>query len=109
MKITGIESNKEILKEIGRRIQRQRINIGLTQLQLAEKAGVSVRTVTNVECGNDAKMSVILSILRAENILGNIDSLLEEETIRPSDYLQLKKPRQRVGNRKVKSNNWNWR
>ena len=29
MKITGIESNKEILKEIGNRIKRQRINMGI--------------------------------------------------------------------------------
>ena len=110
MKITGIESNKEIIEELGKRIKRQRINNGLTQLELANKSGLSLRTITNIECGKDTKLSAIISILRAENILSNVDLLIEEETIRPSDYLQLKKPRERVGSKKVsKNSSWTWR
>ena len=110
MKITGIESNNEIIKEIGLRIKRQRINMGITQQELANKAGLSLRTITNIECGNDTKLSAIISILRALNILGNIDLLLEEEIIRPSDYLELKKPRERAKKKKtIKKTKWEWR
>ena len=110
MKITGIESNKEITEEIGSRIKRQRINMGLTQLELANKAGVSPRTITSIESGSDTKLSIIISVLRAMNILNNIDLLVEEEKIRPSDYLLLDKPRERAGNRKKakKTIDWNW-
>ena len=110
MKVTGIESNSEIIEELGKRIKRLRINIGLTQLELAKKAGLSLRTIANIESGKDSNLSAILSILRAENILGNIDMLVEEETIRPSDYLKLKKPRQRVGKKKnINTTDWKWR
>ena len=110
MRITGIESNKEIIEEIGKRIKRQRINIGMTQQELANKTGLSLRTITNIECGNDSKLSAIISILRALNILGNIDLLLEEEIIRPSDYYNLKKPRERASKKKnIKNTNWEWR
>ena len=110
MKINVIDSNVDIIKEIGKRIKRQRINISLTQQELADKTGVSLRTICNVENGRDTKLSVIISVLRALNILSNIDLLIEEETIRPSDYLKLNKPRERVVNKKGDVNNgWSWR
>lgn len=110
MKINVIDSNTDIIDELGKRIKRQRINTGLTQQELADKAGVSLRTICNVENGCDTKLSVIINILRALNILSNIDLLVEEEVIRPSDYLKLNKPRERVVNKKDDGNSgWSWR
>ena len=108
MKITGFESNKEILIEIGHRIQRQRIDMGLTQAQLSAIAGVSLKTIVNIEKGEDVKLSVLISVLRAENIAYNLDSLIENVLIRPSDYQKLSKPRKRVRHSKTKETTWVW-
>lgn len=108
MKITGFESNAEILKELGKRIQRQRIDLGLTQSELAKKAGVSLRTIANAESGEDIKLSVLLNIMRSENVISNIDTLLPEILIRPTDYLKLNKPRTRVRKKKTENTEWKW-
>lgn len=108
MKITGLESNSELAKEIAYRIKRQRIDMGLTQEQLASKAGVSLRTVINIEKGLDVKMSNFISVLRAENLAHNLDSLLPETLIRPSDYQLLDKPRERVRPTNSKASIWKW-
>lgn len=98
MKITGFESNIQISKEIGERIKGQRIDIGLTQKQLANKAGVSLRTIVNVELGKEVKFWVILNILRAINLLSNVDILIPENELRPFDYLLMDKKRKRIKN-----------
>ena len=108
MKITGLESNNELLKEIAYRIQRQRIDMGLTQLQLANRAGVSLRTIVNIEKGLDVKMSNLISVLRAENLAHNLDCLLPEGLIRPSDYQKLNKPKKRVRSNNKKTTTWTW-
>lgn len=108
MKINGFESNTELLKEIGKRIKKQRIDLGLTQEELANKSGVSLRTVINAEKGFDIKLSILLNILRAENLLINLESLIPEISDRPYDYLLLNKPRQRVRKRAFKDSSFKW-
>lgn len=98
MKISGFESNSQISKELGERIKNQRIDMGLTQEQLALKAGVSLRTIANVELGKEVKFWVILNILRATNLLSNIDILVPENEIRPYDYLKMDKKKKRIKN-----------
>lgn len=108
MIITGFESNIQLLEEIGKRIKKQRIDLGLTQNELAKKAGVSLRTVSNVENGEDIKLSVLIAILRAENLITNLDVLVPEVLTRPTDYLILDKPRTRVRKKKEEPTNFKW-
>ena len=49
MKLTGVETNKIILKELGQRIKDIRISMSLTQEELALKSGVSIRTIVRLE------------------------------------------------------------
>ena len=44
MKISELTSDDAILAEIGRRLQQRRLESQLTQAELAEQAGVSMRT-----------------------------------------------------------------
>lgn len=109
MKISGFESNSQISKELGERIKSQRIDMGLTQEQLALKAGVSLRTIANVELGKEVKLWVIFNILRTMSLLANIDILVPENEIRPFDYLKLDKKRKRFRkSNKPNDNNFKW-
>lgn len=70
-------AEKEFLIEMGERITVRRKEKRLTQEQLAEKMGVSLQTVSNIECGkkstkpeNIAKICAILNTTADYILLG---------------------------------------
>ena len=96
MRLYGTENNQTILMELGRRIQDTRIAASLTQKELAERAGISLSTLVRLESGESARFEYVLNTLRALNLLSNIDLLVQEQEIRPSDLLDYGKKRKRV-------------
>ncbi|MSN26929.1 MAG: helix-turn-helix domain-containing protein [Geobacter sp.] len=98
MKIQKQLTDKAILEEMGRRIARQRLNLDLTQAEVATRSGLGKRTVERIEAGESAQMESLIRIMRALNLLGQLDSLLPEDTgLRPLELLKLrKKERQRA-------------
>ena len=109
MIINNFDSDQEVIKELAHRIQRQRISMELTQAQLAEKAGVSLKTIANHEKGLDVKLSILVKVLRAENLLSNMNMLVPEILASPYDFLKLEKERQRVRvSEKSNINTWKW-
>ena len=83
---------KELLRETGVAIKRKRINMQLTQLDLAERAGINVNTVIGIENGQNAGMDKFFAILRE---LGELPSLynylLKPEPVLPSVVFKTKK------------------
>lgn len=59
------------------RVREYREKRGLTQQQLAEAAGVSVRTISYVESGRDVKVSTMRDIARALGV--QVSTLVPEE------------------------------
>lgn len=53
MKITGLYDEKTILSELGNRIQQYRISMNITQAELAQKCGLSLKTIARTEAGHD--------------------------------------------------------
>ena len=114
MKITPFSSNEEILREFGTRMRAERVAAALTQKDLAEKSGLSIRTISNIESGRDAAFSTVIEYLRALGKVREFDHLLPEETIRPSVMRETLKKPQRVSRvRKAKKSarkngGWKW-
>lgn len=96
MRLYGTENNQTILTELGRRIQDTRIAASLTQKELAERAGISLSTLVRLESGESVRFEYVLNTLRALNLLSNIDLLVQEQEMRPSDLLDYGKKRKRV-------------
>ncbi len=96
MRLYGTENNQTILMELGRRIQDTRIAASLTQKELAERAGISLSTLVRLESGESVRFEYVLNTLRALILLSNIDLLVQEQEIRPSDLLDYGKKRKRV-------------
>ena len=96
MKIIETTSNNQVARELGQRVKDARISASLTQKDLSERAGVSERTITNLECGRDVTCSSLFSVLRSMGMLSNVDMLVPEQGARPSDYAKLGKKRQRA-------------
>jgi DNA-binding XRE family transcriptional regulator len=57
MRLSSITSDESVLREIGARVARQRLERNLTQAQVAHEAGLAQRTVTRIEAGGTATVA----------------------------------------------------
>ena len=83
-------TNNQILKEIGKRIRRKRLNKNMSQEDIAVKAGLSRRTISLVESNGCVGFKVIICILRVLKNLEDLDLLFPEESLSPIQLLKLK-------------------
>lgn len=100
MYISYFSSSKQIQSEIGTRVKDLRIAQEMTQAQLAEKSGVSLRTISNLEAGKDVSLSTFIEVLRTLNMLENINAVIPEQPVRPSHLVALGKKRERTRKKK---------
>ncbi|MCU7921616.1 MAG: helix-turn-helix domain-containing protein [Candidatus Thiodiazotropha sp. (ex Dulcina madagascariensis)] len=112
MKISKLLTDEAVLVEIGLRILRRRLDLQLTQAELAEQAGIAKRTVERIEAGASAQMSSMIRVLRVLELLPGLDSLIPQQSQRPMDLLKRKgKVRQRASSRRQKKHAdepWRW-
>ena len=83
-------SNSGIMGEIGKRLKEYRFQRKLTQQELAEHAGISVFSVTQIEKGKAVTLTVFLSVLRVLRLLDNFELFIPEKGISPIELLKLK-------------------
>jgi len=112
MKISKLLADDAILAEIGERVARRRLDLQLTQADVADQAGVAKRTVERVEGGASAQMSSIIRILRVLDLLPGLDRMIPEAGPRPMNLLKQKgKVRQRASRRRRSDRSykpWSW-
>lgn len=98
MKIVETMTDEAVIRELGERLARVRLARNLTQAALAERAGVSKRTVERFEAGADGiHLTGFLRLCRALHLLENIDLVIPEEKPGPMELLKLRgKQRQRA-------------
>ncbi|MBU1086533.1 MAG: helix-turn-helix transcriptional regulator [Candidatus Omnitrophica bacterium] len=104
-------SDKAILKEMGLRIARNRLNRNMTQKVLAFESGVSKPTIQRAEAGVSIQVDKLIRILRALNLVKNIESLVPELPSSPLQQIKLKgKARQRAFSKSKdnKQDDWSW-
>jgi len=100
MKLNHNFSDDAILIEIGRRIAQHRLNLNKTQSALAFDAGVSSRTMSRIEHGESVQGSSLIRILRALNLIDNLDALIPAPVISPLQQLKMHgKQRQRASSK----------
>ena len=103
MSIHGM-SDYAILREIGRRLKRKRLDKNLSQQKLAEVAGLNRTTVGEMERGAPSSLLTFIQTLRALDALEELDSFLPdpdlETRISPLQLAKLKgKERRRASPR----------
>ncbi|MCK4994275.1 MAG: helix-turn-helix transcriptional regulator [Candidatus Omnitrophica bacterium] len=104
-------SDKAILKELGLRISRYRLNKNMTQKILAAEAGVSISTIQRVESGASIQAVKLMRILRSLNLIENIEALVPEFPVSPIQQLKMMgKTRQRAFSpqEENKESKWSW-
>ena len=113
MKIAKQATDEAIVREIGGRFARARLDRNWTQAQLAESAGISKRTVERLEAGSVAThMSGLIRVCRALEMMDRLDLLVPEPVSSPIEQLKLQgRTRRRAGPKKkakAPSKNWRW-
>lgn len=82
--------------ELGQRLQRARLNLNLTQLEVAQHAGVSRKIVMNAEVGQ-VSLENLIAILMTLDLVGQLELFLPEQPFSPIQLLKLRgKVRQRA-------------
>lgn len=90
MKIKNSSKTEAVLNEIGVRLTQKRIQAKLTQAGLAEKAGVSKRTVERIEAGSSIQLSTMLQVLRVFKLLEPFGLALMTEQTKTQPVLKSK-------------------
>jgi transcriptional regulator with XRE-family HTH domain len=88
MKIDDYLTDAVVLREIGGRIKRARLDANLTQAQLAQQAGIAKRTVERLESGASSDSLALIRVLRVLKLLANLENLLPDAPQSPVTLLK---------------------
>ena len=86
----------EMEADLGGRLKTLRIHRNLEQATLAERAGISVRTLRNLEAGNGSSLHTLIQVLRALGREQWLETIAPVPTINPLMLTRDAKPRQRA-------------
>jgi transcriptional regulator with XRE-family HTH domain len=75
MRISEATNDTAILRELGERVERARRERGWTRGDLAERSGVSERTLARLEGGASLQLATWLAVLRALELLAALDAI----------------------------------
>lgn len=113
MKIDKIMTDKAILEVLGERLSRRRIDMQLTQADLAHEAGVSKRTVERIEAGYSSQTANLIRVCRVLDLVSGLDKWIPETGPSPMEIVKAKgKIRKRASSKRKKhtpDNNWSWK
>jgi transcriptional regulator with XRE-family HTH domain len=113
MKIGAQASDDSFLKLMGKRLAGLRLAKNLTQEQLAEQAGLGLRTVQRLESGAAAtQLSGFVRVCRVLGLMEGFDAFIPKPAPSPIAQLKLQgRQRQRATGRKAPppdKKKWTW-
>ena len=112
MKISNQITDEVVLRELGARLARVRLERNLTQAGLAEQAGVSKRTVERMEAGGATQLVNLVRVCRVLDLLERFEALIPEPVASPVAQLKLRgKERKRASSARAttaRAGKWQW-
>ncbi len=88
----------EYISELGNRVKEYRVKLGISQKDLENKTGISIRTISRFEQGASIQLDAFIKILVSLGLGENLNLLIEDQSIRPSFYLN----KNNVNNKRVR-------
>lgn len=89
-------SSQIALKELGNRLKSYRLQSNLTQDDLANKSGVSRRSIQYLEDGQEVKLSTLIKILISLELDHNLELLIPDNSRRPLTMIENKSNKKRA-------------
>ena len=112
MKFQELLTDDAVLREMGERLAQRRLELNLTQAQVAHEAGIGKRTLERIEAGASTQLTNFLRLLRALDLYDRLDLLLPASAPSPITLLKLQgHERQRASTPrglKVAEEPWTW-
>lgn len=113
MSIGPTLTDEALLKLVGERLARLRLAKNLTQRQLAEQAGLGLRTVQRLELGAAAtQLSGFMRVCRVLGLVERLETFIPEVAASPMAQLQLQGRRRRRATGKMRAagepKTWTW-
>lgn len=87
---------EEMEAELGEKLRRFRLNKNLDQKTLAERSGISVRALRNLEGGQGSTVKTLISVLRTLGREEWLQTVAPVPTINPLTLTRVAEPRQRA-------------
>jgi transcriptional regulator with XRE-family HTH domain len=84
-----------VLAELGRRLERHRLERNWTQAEVAAEAGIGQATVQRAERGQSVQMTSMIKLLRTLELLGGLDLAIPESIDLPIAQLDRQQRRMR--------------
>ena len=104
MKIETWNTDHAVTAELGHRLARHRLSMGVTQAALALEAGISKRTLERIEAGQSVQFVSLVRLLRALRLMDNLEALAPAEGPEPMDLLRTQgRRRQRASSARRKA------
>ncbi len=96
-----MKSAPDLAVALGLQIKALRLRQDLNQQQVAERAGIALSAVKNLERGKGATLRTLTHTLRALNRGDWLHTLAPPVSISPIQMLRTKAPRQRASRKKI--------
>ena len=96
MRDMSFETVDELQVLLGTQMQNLRLSRNLDQRSTAEKAGISEKSLRNLEAGRGSTVATLLRTLKALDFLEGLRTLAPDAAISPLALLNHPKARQRI-------------
>lgn len=83
-------------EELGDQIRKSRLRDNISQIKLAETAGVGLSALKNLEGGNGATLKTLIKVMRALGRTDWLEAIAPTFTISPLQMAKSKRPKMRA-------------
>lgn len=107
----SLATSGQIEAALCKRLESIRLSRNITQAQLAEKAGVSPRTIGRLEKGQGVSVDTFIRIMMALGIQQNLEALLPDPIVRPIERVGIgrgERKRARPNQSSDERPTWSW-
>lgn len=91
---------RDLEAQLGENLRRVRLDRNLEQATLAERAGISLRSLQRLELGQGSTIHTLISVLRALGRTDWLKTIAPVATINPLTMPRTAQPRQRAAGRR---------
>jgi transcriptional regulator with XRE-family HTH domain len=88
MRLDELMTDDAVLAELGRRLERHRLQRNRTQAEMAEQAGIGRATLQRLERGDSVQMTSMIKLLRTLGLLSGLDAAVPESIDLPIAQLE---------------------
>lgn len=105
-----LASSDQIEAALTARLGQIRLAQNMTQKALAERAGVSLRTIARMEKGEGVSLDTFIRVLTALDLHASLEALLPDPAVRPVDRVRLGGAERKRARAKKRSHGepWSW-